>query len=245
MSKKPEEYIIRTTEMNNKSRRGEYIYIKQRGKQGRYYKNVGGKIDAYLEYYKDSTNKRRKPKGRIKDYIREYEEERERKTKKPKLRRQANKYLKRLNKKVRRAKPIESEFKKGIKSTTIKDLKQVDSVRLRTKLKELFRTVVLDEKLLDILTQPSNLEKIKHRLEYKISMIGDKEETIAETVAYNKNPYNAISELKEISPDGQTIEKGTYKLETDLDKAGYVKMAKHKEGKIKRTEVRITFIKQR
>lgn len=54
-----EQETIKLTKLNNKSRKGLYVYIKKKGGHGRYYKYTGkiGEFEAYKEQYKTKSRK--------------------------------------------------------------------------------------------------------------------------------------------------------------------------------------------
>ena len=55
--------------LNNKSRRGRYLYLKEEGKRGKYFKiEQGDEIAPIEQYYKDTIKGR--PKGTLKQYKR-------------------------------------------------------------------------------------------------------------------------------------------------------------------------------
>ena len=63
MSKK-KKITIRYKNLNNKTRRGNYLYISAKGLPPRYYKAKQGVPDStYIQYYLDKYEKKRKVKG--------------------------------------------------------------------------------------------------------------------------------------------------------------------------------------
>jgi hypothetical protein len=94
---------VKILQLNNKSRKGTYVYVKLPKAKGSYYKfDENVPIDAYVEYYKDRNNTRRKVKGTITEYKKAYGYhepiKRKKGQRKSKVMRQADVYKKRFQK---------------------------------------------------------------------------------------------------------------------------------------------------
>ena len=151
---------IEFRELNNKSRKGTYIYIKEKNKRGVYLKYVtGSPIDAYRQYYVDRYVKKKKQVS-IKKYVNAYSNPSVKRTNKSRNRvnRQVEQYLGKLK---RSGRSINSSFKKGISQASISDRRQLSSGVMRNASRELLSSLVLDKDLLDILTSSENMRKLK------------------------------------------------------------------------------------
>lgn len=243
MTKKREKIKIKLTELNNKSRKGTYIYIKEQNKKGAYFKYKEGQIiDPFKQYYVDRYIKN-KPKGSVQKYVDTYRKRigKERIPVTP-LSRQADRYLK----KIRKLPTIQQAISRGITNTVIKNaLKTTRSETERAK-KNLLRNLVLDKDLLNVLVKTENIQKIKTRLEYRIQLQNANGEKIAETVTFNKTPEQVIQELKKGIIIGEGISKGeTPKVSNKLQNMGYQKLNIYRNGNIDKIKIHIIFRKGR
>lgn len=234
---------IRLTTLNNKSRQGPYVYIKQTGKKGAYFKyREESPIDAYKQYYTDKYVKGR-PKGRVEQYVKVYKQRlgKERITPTP-ISRQADRYLK----KVKKTQPIRTILKTGISQTQINDAKRITNKQLYDKTRELLRDLVLDEKLLDLMVTRENIRKIQSRLEYRITFKDKYGDTIGTTGAFNKTPQQVVDDMKRMNVDGEEVRQAkTPTLSEKLTKAGYQKYQHYSDGKIARANINIILRKGR
>lgn len=215
---------IKIVELNNKSRKGTHIYIKQKGKPARYYKYDGGTIDPYKLYYED-TNKKTK-KGTLKTY--------------------KNRQIKKTKKgKWTLAKPltIGKTIKKGIKKTTIKDLHNTARPQEEKKIKQLLKPLVYDTDILKIITEEENMKKLVTRYEYRANLIGTHGQTLA-TVTHmgRKTPRTVYKELKELLKRGTTIKPNYPQIANLLKNQGY-RYNPIDEGELARIDITTIFRK--
>lgn len=234
---KPPTTTIRLTTLNNKSRQGQYIYIKQTKKRGAYFKlRENTPIDAYKQYYTDKYIKN-KPKGTVQEYTKTYTKRiTKEKTPRTPISRQADRYLA----KIKRTKPVQQLIKTGITNTNITNAQKTTNKQIHDKTKELLKDLVLDKKILDLLVTRENIKKIKSRLEYRITFKDKDGDTIGTSGAFNKTPQEVINDMKKMNIDGEeVVQAKTPTLNNKLNKAGYQKYQHRNDGKIRRTEVNI------
>lgn len=225
-------YKIKEVELNNKARKGKYIYISEKGKSGKYYKkNEKLKEKDYIEIYK-GEGLRSKRGGISKEKI---------------------KVIRRVKKK--KLVEIEKSLRSGYAQTTVNNANKLTPYGIKTAYMNLLRNkdkvgdklgIVRDKELLDILTRTEDVEKWKHRVLYGIELIGDKGEILAKMT--NKNPktlYTISSELKEIAKEGRELgnEYEANGIKGDAEKKGYNYEGIGK-GKIKNIRIKLVFRKQ-
>lgn len=139
--KKKEE--IKIVELNNKSRKGKYIYIRKEG---------------HTHYYKYEEGM--KPKGIVRHYLKELKKIREKGT-------QAGRKL--IKNKGRK---IEEQIKRGIQELEIRNTRLTQSTLQKLK-EAMFRDKVKNKKLLKQIVKENNLEKVKHRFEIIATITGE------------------------------------------------------------------------
>lgn len=231
---------VRLNYLNNKSRKGYYVYIKEDGLPPRYYKyNENYTIDPYIEFYKDRYEKKRILKGTINQYIKAYAKEKDSKIS-SRLIKQRNKYLKKIKKLPR----INEIFKSGISSVKINDVLQTDQKLARNKVKELLRKLVLDENLLDIISSNNNIKKIMKRLEYRYTIIGNEGEDLGQFNHIGKKTVEqTVQEIRKLLKIRQYIEPDSPTVAKVLNERGYEFYPTRREGFINRIECVIIFRK--
>lgn len=182
---------IKEVELNNKSRKGTYIYVKEKGKNGRYYKkNKELKEKDYLTVYKQG-GLRKKRGGITKDKIK-------------------------VIRTIKKKKPIEIEkaLMKGYSQTTIERAERLTPYGMKTAYMNLLRNkdkvgdghgVIRDKELLEIITRPEDVEKWKHRIAYEVTIIGREGALGRMTNQVPKNLGIAIGEIKELARIGGEI----------------------------------------
>lgn len=154
-------YRIGITELNNKNRKGTYVYVKEKGKPNSYYKLEGGDYYDYIEIYKKSRKTR---KGRA--------------AKTRKLRKTLKKKG-RISKKQRAYKSGKKKITRAertVYTETTETITKADMLRLE---EQLIGSIVGDEEITRIMLQPSNMEKLKHRLTTRITIENKNGEKIA------------------------------------------------------------------
>lgn len=169
---------IQLVELDNKSRKGKYIYIKVPRQKARYYKKQEGvSVDNYIKAYEGKI--RVKKKGVV-----EY------KGKKP-----ADVYVEKVKSRPR----IDSLISKGIsENAEIGDLKNADRATVRKAYKDMLRPLVKDEKLLDILALEENVEKFKYRIQTKITIVGLDGKIKLTFSGFNKSIDNIFNDFGKI-----------------------------------------------
>lgn len=155
---------IKLTTLNNKSRKGVYVYIKKQKAHARYYKYKGtpGEFQAYKKQF---TTKKRQT---------------------------AKKYLTRIRKRP----TIQKTIKKGITTTTIQNATNANNTTINNAKKRLLQKLILDKKLLNIITKDENFNKIKDRLEYRITAKDQNNKTSLTTNTFNKTIQEVINQTK-------------------------------------------------
>lgn len=235
---------INIIELNNKSRKGTYLRIKERNKKTTtYYKyDPNTPIDYYIQYYKQqqkTENKRKTPK--ITTHLNTYKETIQKEITKGKkdktITTQAQKYLKKITKKYG-GKTIDKIIKKGIQDITLADaFKATPQTIYRANL-NLISGLVLDKDIRNQMAQEENMKKISQRLEQRITLIGEKGK---ELWTFNKigiTTQQTVTEMQRIFRKSEEIKKtkGNTKIAT-LTANGYNKPEAKNEGKIQRIQI--------
>ena len=186
--KKNKGLIIKKKVLNNKSRKGDYYYIKEGSNKPAYYKIVPNvSLDNYLMAYRGKI--RIKKKGVI-----QYS----------KLS-PAQKYLK----KVGKSRKIEDLIGKGITETTISNLKYTGRKRTHTAYVNMLSPLVKDKELLRILALEENVNKFKHRIQTIVTLSSIEGDMEINLKVFNKS-------LSDISNDFKSITKKVDVVENDL-----------------------------
>lgn len=234
---------ISIVELNNKSRKGTYLYIKAPKIRGAYYKfSEDDTIDPYIEYYKDRyVGKKSKAKGTIKKYRDTYKAKiLGQKIKRTPISQKADRYLKKIKKRP----TLESQVEKGIGQAIIRDGRTAGQHHIRQATQNLLRKLVLDKKLLEIISTEENMKKIKHRLEHRLIFIGADKKIIGKSAVFRKTTTEVIRDIKNIvGRNEEVIKQRTPALATKLTNYGYQKYDHRKDGKITTTKVHIIFRK--
>lgn len=144
------EVKIRKVKLNNKSRKGDYYYIKEAGKRPAYYKiRAGVTIDNYLMAYEGKIKVKKKG---VLQYTKETPAER---------------YLKRAVSDKRR---IDKLISKGITETTINRVSTIDRRSTHKAYVKMLSPLVKDKELLSIIALEENVKKFKHRIQSSIKL---------------------------------------------------------------------------
>lgn len=143
MTKKKEQPKIVT--LDNKSRKGVYIYIRK---------------DGHTHYYKYHEDM--KPKGILKHYLKELNKIKEKGTQ------QGRKLI------TPKKEPIEQQITRGILQLNLENM-QITPNNLQKLKEKMFKNNIKNKKLLTNLVKDNNLEKIKHRFEITITIHGEHE----------------------------------------------------------------------
>lgn len=240
--KKKKGLTIRFSELNNKSRKGTYIYIRdtKTGKFGIYKYNPKMFIDAYIDMFQIN----RKLAGQ-KKYSR-INKQRFQKTMQQLLEQKTDKYtrqfIKKHREKTKKYIKMHKIFQPGMTSTAD------DLAKLRDNRKKLYtqllEPLVLDKQLLGIVMK--NADKFKQRLYYRITVYGAVKELQTEQILgtiedHNKTIEQVATQYGQELKRGQIIAK--YHLDSLEPKLRYIKATQGQAGKITRTRVGIEFRK--
>ena len=235
---------VKIKRLNNKSRKGLYIYIKQKGKRGAYYKYKGDEVvDAYRQYYVDRYVKK-KPKGSLGQYIKGYKLRVEgRRVKRTAITRQADRYIAKIKKK---RPELMKAIGKGIRKAVIRDVRNAGNKQIRSAKLKIMNGLVLDSGLIELILQNENMKKLKDRFDYQVLMIGKGGEQLAETFIHGKTIEDVVMDLKKLIKKGEKIEDHSgNSVVRKLEINKYAKPRVSKEGRIFRTDMVITFRKAR
>lgn len=223
-------FTIKKKILNNKSRKGEYFYIREAGKRPAYYKiKEGVSIDNYLLAYQGKVKV--KKKGVI-QYTKESP---------------AQKYLKTVGKRKR----IDDLIGKGITETTVANLLLTGRKGSHQAYKKMLEPLVKDKELLDIIALEENVNKFKHRIQASITITSSDGVVEIPLKIFNKslieieNDFKSILRKKQImESDVNDMQRKGYKMDglpkgADITGSKYHILA-NKLGKIK---VRLKFVK--
>lgn len=230
---------IRFQEYKNKSRKGLYITLKTKDAPSRAYKFDGriGEADAIKQYYQDKYQYKTENQKSLKKYKDAFELKTS-----GTINRRTSTYINKIKKEQ---KPIEEIITKGISFTKIQHANETNPSEVRKAMKKLLEPVVYDEELLEILTMPENIAKIKHRLELRIEAKNEKDEVFAVFNKFNTSPYVAVTELKNTIPNGMELRHGhTPELHNRLKNIKWIHIQDYpNDGKLKNMTMTITFRK--
>lgn len=229
MTKQKKNYPqIKIKELNNKSRKGRYIYILlKKGQRGKYYKEKDGvEIESYL--HSATGNLKFKRGGVVNDI----------KTIKPEH----------FIKKQRNAPKISSLFRKGVYSTHLENALTSDASVQKKAVKTLLSDAIIRNKgfrdtIIDTMLQDENFRKISNRIEYKMDILGNNGETLGEaTYIGGKSINDIINDIKSSITDESEVDSGYARFSKSIEGKGYTFSYKQK-GTIKNIRINITFRK--
>lgn len=189
--------------LNNKSRKGLYLYIKEKGQPARYYKYEGRNKEAKIleGYYK-----RKYKQKKATEHVTQYKNKRLTK-KKDKVRITIQKTKKTIQKAKRKGE-IKDLIKKGVHTETINNPHKTTNYQQAKHRSNLIKKSVDDKSMVKILSEEQNFNKLKNRLEYEItgySREGDK--TITAT-RYGNTLRETITEIKKTMLTEQETREG-------------------------------------
>lgn len=223
---------IKFVELNNKSRKGLYVYVKGTGKRGAYYKyRKESTLDAYKEYYN-----RRDKKERIETYLTEFKHREKRRKVRTALSGKTDRYIKKIKKRG----TISKVIKGGIVGITISNVQKITKREIFEKTKKMLEPLVLDKEILELIAKEENMQKIKHRLEYRITISDGKGKKI-EASLFNKTPMQALLKLKEVFGEGKTVDYP----ERALKELGWIPSGKSEKITVKYVACTIIFRKEK
>lgn len=182
---------IKEVQLNNKSRKGSYVYVKEKGRQGRYYKkNPNVSREEYAEVY-SKGGLRQKRGGVTKNKV---------------------KVIKKRS--VKKLVEIDNVLKDGYAQATVERAEKLTPYGMKTAYMNLLRNkdragdghgIVRDKELLDIITRPEDVEKWKHRIAYEVEIIGQGQVLGRMTNQYPKSLGIALGEIRELVGVGSEI----------------------------------------
>lgn len=195
------------TRLNNKTRKGLYLYIKETGKPARYYKikDVTTASKAIKHYKKKYTQKTKK------------EDKTQKKTQKQKKDLTPKKYLH----KIRKLGKIKTHYKEGIRYVKTQNIHVQTRTGLQKIREDLIRQAVSNKKLIKILAQDENMRKISASLEYRTNYLNQKGEIIAQTTKFNMTPTQYYNQQQQLIKPGENVESGSKGFQQKMSDAGY------------------------
>jgi aspartate carbamoyltransferase regulatory subunit len=204
---------IKLVELNNKSRKGIYVYIREKGKHGRYYKYRG-----------------------MEGEIREYKKQFRSKAKGTKKRLTVQKYLKKTKRQI----PIKASLNSGVTTAKIKDILKSSQRELHEKKKELIRPLIKDKKILNIMATEENFSKLRTRLEYSVIGTDEKGKKVFTANVWNKTPQE-VQQMARKQLEGRTTKFEYWEKHPELTE--WKNKRTYEGGRIKKLNVAVTFRK--
>jgi len=229
---RPKKWDIKRVKLNNKSRKGWYIRVREIKKKIKYYKEKKGISEKDYKYYysKGITSKR----GGIskKTLIKER-----------KIDRVAKKYPK-----------VEDVIGSGYAEYTMRNAKMITPYGMKTAYMKLLlnkdgggdgKPIVRDKELLELITRSENVDKWKHRILFEVHLKNERGEMLA---TISNTTIKLIGELKkEVLNEIHLNEdyEGQYRRIMDrVSNKGYrVNQGTTKKGRVKIIDVKMIFRK--
>lgn len=197
---------IEIKQFNNKNRKGTYIYLKEPNKKGAYYKiNTTEQLDPIIQYHKDKTQKN--TQGTIKQYKNAWQQAF--KNQKPKKPNKTYTYADQKVKKFRKNRKLQQNIRRGLTNVTINNTLNTTTTEIHKKTKELLRPLVYDQQILNLLATDHNMQKLKIRLEHRITLKGKNEEQLGTASIFQKTSNETIIQLKDAFKTGEAITPNT------------------------------------
>lgn len=211
------DYKVKIKDFDNKSRKGQYLYIKKGNHPGRYYKYaLEVPVDNYVNRYTANILSRiATPGKKIKHEV-----------------------LSR--KKVY----IEKSIKSGVTKVLIPEIRNISNNELNKYKEKLLKKLVKDKELLKIIATEHNFEKIKHRIEHKIIIQQDKN-TLVTCSTFNKSPEKLKSEIERNIKNGELVDNKGYNstIKRKLELLQYQNISLQKDGNINKVSIEMKFRK--
>lgn len=225
---------INFKQYNNKSRKGTYVSIHEKGLPTRLYKYKGNELEVKTiqEHYVK--------KYIMKENIKTFQHN----TIKTKIQKQTKTKIQ-----TKKEKTINELLSKGLTIETIKNAHQLNDLDIKNLNKKILSKHIKDKTIIDIMSQPENMNKIKTRFEIDIKFLNQEGETIATTHSTNITPENSIKKIKEILSNKITITENEIlnnsesALSKKLEHSGFEEPRLIKTGTITRHELTIKFRK--
>lgn len=227
--KKKEKPVIKIVELNNKSRKGTYIYIKEKGKAKYYKYEEDIPIDAYLI---QARSGKKTTKGLMQKYA--------------KVETRQGKELQQYIEQIRRRGSLQKQIKKGMGQVTIKNVEKATQATINRAKRKLLQHLILDKQLLDIITQDHNLDKLKERFEYRIKVKDKEGKTLVTGNKFNQTIKQTIQEINTgIKKGMNTSTEITDEVRKTLKQRGWKDTKTVKTGITRTTDLTIIFRKGR
>ena len=199
---------LRYVTLNNKSRKGQYVYIKLgKGQRGAYYKVKKGVSDK--DYIKAYKNKLISKKLGV------------RKGLKPEA----------YKSKLLKTKKIDNLLSKGIAKVEINNASNLSQYGINTAYRNLLlnkskagngKSIIRDLQLTSILAREENVEKYKHRLSFKVKLQNSKGEILAELTSIGKKTLRTVlKDMKSIMKVGTDIVDFSPSIAMKMKEKGY------------------------
>lgn len=207
--------------MNNKYMKGYYVYTKRNGFPGRYFRYKGiYPLQMYLDFYLQKIEK--KHNDRINTYKKKY--------KMPK-----SEYSK---------VSIDSSLKKGIVKSFVRNVLKLGRTSINNINRDIMKNAVRRSQDVNVMSQESNVKKIRFRFSYSAKVIGNEGETLM-TIEHigKKTPREVISDINELLKRGQRIESESPKLTLDFKNKGYMMRYYSNEGFVRNVTLKTMFRK--
>ena len=175
---------IKKVELNNKSRKGKYFYLKEEGKHPKYIK-----IRTHDE------------KKELKQLIKHLNTKKNTTTAYTKTIKQIKETKKQLNKSVktiRRKGDIQHAITKGTTATITPNALNTNAHETRESNKRLLEKLITNKDLTEDILKEENLQKIKYRYEHQIEIKDATGNTLINTRTLNKTLKETIDELNKL-----------------------------------------------
>lgn len=218
----------------NKSRQGLYIYVKKKGTKGAYYKYDNDvPIDGYLAYYEQKFIKKKKT-GSITRYVKQF---------KPDSKRKRGSYAQKYYDRIKQQKPLGGYFTTGVSDASIENVYSVSMLGIRDASGQMLQKLVLDDRILDVVTKPENIDKLKLHIEYIATFKNEDGENLAIAHYHGKNPYEVVDMIKRSVQEESEFFSSSRGVTEILDLLGFTNIKFFKEGSVKRVQLKLIFRK--
>lgn len=138
---------------------------------------------------------------------------------------------------------IDKAIENGITSTQINDLYTFPAQEINKTYKKLLEPLVQDPDLLDLLANEDNIQKIKHRLEFQITIKNQQNQPLATaTHIGQKTLIDVIKDIQKLTMEKQTIEDYSKTIQKLLENRKW-QFQYHMKGDIKTIQCTMIFRK--
>lgn len=169
---------IKLVQLNNKSRKGQYVRITEEGTKPVYYKyKKGTHLDLYKKRY-IQTHKTSKITINKKLY---------------------NESIRRYVNKVTKQGKIEQIISKGRAECYLQDIKNTTQGDILQARQKILKNLIDDKQIRNLVAKQENFNKLKNRLEIKATITDKQGNTILQQRTFNKTIEQAIDDLKKVT----------------------------------------------